>query len=302
MRERQGTMEITTVIGCKVNCKFCPQDKLIRNYTAQSHITSMSIETFKCCLDKIPKSVRIDFSGMSEPWLNDQCTEMVRYAARKGHQIAVYTTLVGMTSNQFRDIHDINYDEFVIHLPDTLDHCHIPVTDGYLRLAEEIVSESPTKLLQTLSFFSHGPVPAAVSAIFGKHPNFELLHHKCLQDRAGNLDIRSLDHYSAKGSIMCSTSRRAINENVLLPDGTVLLCCMDYSMKHKIGNLLVDEYDDLFRSEQANSVRMAFLDDSIPSLCRYCNRAVSAYKFKRFSQKVVKKLARCCNGTFKKFT
>jgi len=31
-----GVMEITTVIGCKVNCRYCPQSTLINNYVHRS--------------------------------------------------------------------------------------------------------------------------------------------------------------------------------------------------------------------------------------------------------------------------
>lgn len=35
-----GTLEITTKIGCKVNCKFCPQNLLIKNYFSNSNDAS----------------------------------------------------------------------------------------------------------------------------------------------------------------------------------------------------------------------------------------------------------------------
>jgi hypothetical protein len=36
------------------------------------------------------------------------------------------------------------------------------------------------------------------------------------------------------------------DRNVLLPNGDVVLCCMDYNLKHIIGNLLKESYKDIF--------------------------------------------------------
>jgi len=36
-------------------------------------------------------------------------------------------------------------------------------------------------------------------------------------------------------------------QNVVLPNGDVVLCCMDYGLKHKLGNLLEQSFNDLKR-------------------------------------------------------
>ena len=62
------SIEITTKIGCPVQCKYCPQDKLIANY--KSDKTMMDFKDFRRWIDKVPTHVRVDFSGMCEPFLN----------------------------------------------------------------------------------------------------------------------------------------------------------------------------------------------------------------------------------------
>jgi radical SAM protein with 4Fe4S-binding SPASM domain len=39
------------------------------------------------------------------------------------------------------------------------------------------------------------------------------------------------------------------DRNVLLPNGDVVLCCMDYNLKHVIGNLLTQTYAEIFAGE-----------------------------------------------------
>ena len=36
---------------------------------------------------------------------------------------------------------------------------------------------------------------------------------------------------------VCAKTHTNLNENVLLPDGTVIMCCMDYGMTGVFGNL-----------------------------------------------------------------
>ena len=75
-----NSVDITTNIGCQVQCKFCPQDVSMSNYTSKNNLQKiqfgkpvlMSYETFVKILKKIPKNVLIRFSGFSEPFLNPE--------------------------------------------------------------------------------------------------------------------------------------------------------------------------------------------------------------------------------------
>jgi len=58
---------VSSVIGCKNFCNYCPQNKVIKAYSKRSKINVMSFETFKTCIDKLPKETIINFAGFSEP-------------------------------------------------------------------------------------------------------------------------------------------------------------------------------------------------------------------------------------------
>ena len=50
-------IQISTSVGCKVNCSYCPQSPHIKAYKDTVKGTGpyqMSLETFKTCIDKIP--------------------------------------------------------------------------------------------------------------------------------------------------------------------------------------------------------------------------------------------------------
>jgi hypothetical protein len=60
----------------------------------------------------------------------------------------------------------------------------------------------------------------------------------------------------------------------MLPDGRVVLCSMDYGLKHVLENLFVQDCYDLFQSDKICNVQMAnmSLDASIKvkSFCTSC--------------------------------
>lgn len=58
----------------------------------------------------------------------------------------------------------------------------------------------------------------------------------------------------------CSTSPE-FEQNVVLPNGDVYLCCMDYGLKHKLGNLLQTNFNDLQRLDKYE-------------LCKTCERCI----------------------------
>ena len=53
------------MIGCRVDCDFCPQTLLMDKYSSRANIENvsygnpsfMSFDDFKTCLDKIPKEM-----------------------------------------------------------------------------------------------------------------------------------------------------------------------------------------------------------------------------------------------------
>ena len=53
-----------------------------------------------------------------------------------------------------------------------------------------------------------------------------------------------VNHTPQKGPSTCGCIEH-LYHNVVLPNGDVSLCCMDYSLEKILGNLFVDEYDDI---------------------------------------------------------
>jgi hypothetical protein len=248
MNPVESTLEITTVAGCRVGCQVCPQGTFLRAYRGER---ALALDRFKQCVDKVPDWVQIDFSGFAEPWLNYQCSDMLEYAAR-GHRVYVYTTLVGMSENDARRLDAVAPKHLGIHIRDKDDRSPIHEANLYL-----------IKLLHPSEFISHGPPHPAVVPYLT--PGVPVANCR-LNSRAGKVwagEYRT-------GPLRCSSTRRH-RHNVMLPDGTVVLCCMDYGMQHILGNLVTDSYESLFApgSEYARIEQLALTEEG-DFLCRRC--------------------------------
>ena len=62
-----------------------------------------------------------------------------------------------------------------------------------------------------------------------------------------------------------------MDHNVMLPNGDVLMCCMDYGYTGLFGNLFTQSYEEIQNSEAAIAMRRTL--DEGESICRHCANA-----------------------------
>ncbi|WP_256466642.1 SPASM domain-containing protein [Bradyrhizobium sp. 193] len=76
-------------------------------------------------------------------------------------------------------------------------------------------------------------------------PDTALIRSRPLSSRGGSLNPKILEaRQPIAGALTCPDQRQ--HRNVLLPNGDVTFCCMDFERRHVLGNLLRDRYKDLF--------------------------------------------------------
>lgn len=259
--KKDFAIEITMRIGCRVSCAYCPQNTLSAEYTKRSNVIELKMDVFKTCINKIPPYVHIVFGGMSEPFLNPECAEMILYASKKGRKIGVATTLVGMKLSDIDSIKNVVFEFFYLHLPSAERLEKIEMNAEYLNILEEI-SKSNIKTC----YISHGKKLPSQILPYLKDKRIIL---PPTITRSGNIEINGrLRPKKSIGPISC---KRNFRWNVLLPNADVLLCSNDYAMKHVLGNLITSDYDSLFRGTEYLKVKMGLKDDSIDILCRFCD-------------------------------
>jgi radical SAM protein with 4Fe4S-binding SPASM domain len=224
------TLEITSYIGCPVKCEYCPQDILLKNYEGKER---MELSDMEKILSNTPKDVRIDFSGFSEIFGHIKGSWFILLAYGLGYEVVLYTTLVGIKDIDFRILKDVKFTDLCFH-----------------------------------------QYPKAGLQFFDKVRKFETRIHtgrvaeittQWRWSRAGN--VWPMPHKS--GTFHCIFAEKNFDHNVVLPNGDVYLCCQDYSLKHKIGNLYTTKFDDLDRSDIRNCSNM----EESECICRNCEIA-----------------------------
>ena len=286
--KKTANLEITTVIGCPVMCSFCPQTSLMSNFKSQNEFNFnnkvLTFEKFKTVIDKIPNWVDIHFSGMSEPYASKDCSKMISYCLDKGHKICVYSTLVGSKKEDLDLLNTINFDskyKLVVHLPDDENNFKAKVNDEYIENLKYFLNLNNIQTgimngsVDFMSMSRRGLTHPVISELIPKR-----LSSFIAISRAGNLsnDKEMFEGQNItnrkNGSIYCSAAP-FLNHNVLLPNGDIVLCCMDYSIQHKIGNLFNDTYEQLFESEKFKEI-VSLMENDLENrdlLCRNCELA-----------------------------
>lgn len=158
----------------------------------------------------------------------------------------------------------------MVHIPDDKSNSHIDTTPQYVELLEKVMEYKQTngKSLVTGVSCHAGIHPAIKNAI---PDNSKLITE--IHNRAGNVNDEYVECKNNTGEILCINCGIDMHHNVLLPDGTVLLCCMDYGMKHILGNLLNESYEDINESSEAKRIRNGLKDEKADILCRNCVNA-----------------------------
>lgn len=272
IREK-SMIEITTVIGCSVDCKYCPQKVLINRYfeTDKSRKNRMTVDDFRVYLKHTPVNCEFVFCGMSEPFLNKDCMEMIKMACDAGRDVSLFTTFVGLSFEELQRLLTFPIRYVTLHVADKFNHAKIQTDEEYYRKIEFIINaQKPngTPFVDAINAQVE-PDTRVVKICKGKYEILTSLH-----DRAGNLGDDALVkcHQTVEGKkIYCCACGSDLSNQVLLPDGTLALCNMDFGLQHQLGNLLQDDYETIRHGEEMQRVLRGMDGDfSIDLLCRNC--------------------------------
>ena len=281
MREKYGivhhdgpVMELTTMIGCPLMCTFCPQDNLRTNYGDNTKY--MQPMDLLAVLAKLPKNTRIDFSGMSEPWANPACTTMLEMVLYMGFKVAIYTTLYGMTDPEsvrtVLEQHPDQVEVIMLHLPDANGNMKgWKNSDEWQKAAAVITNTKVPCGIGAMTMDKNGVV----------HPDLQPMVGQ-LAGWVGHTRADSLDTKQVEGQALSITPHNTFSltcastpfydRNVLLPNGDVVLCCMDYNLKHVIGNLLEQTYEEMMQGKPLQDLIKMNEADGFDkcSICKSC--------------------------------
>ena len=172
--------------------------------------------------------------------------------------------MVGMKKSDLLEMEKIKFFSLQFHLPSGNWKERIgrkkksnSITEEYMKKIEWILNSK----LNKKGFHCHGELHGEIKERFG---NLEgKLQRSGVQNRACNLGFGKI---SKKGN-WCDRVWR----NVLLPNGEIQLCCQDYSLEERLGNLLEMEYGELHKTKK-------FTDYIMKGKAPMCQRCSYGFK------------------------
>jgi len=260
------SLEITTMIGCPLMCTICPQDKLKSVYSGNKYLT---LSDYKIILNKLPNDLKIIFSGYSEAWANPNATDILEYTLECGFSVDVYTTLYGMSDVErvvyLLTQYEMQVGQIWLHLPDSSGNMiGFKYNNEYLNTLKKFLKLKPN--LMTMS--STNEVHHSLSDL-NLTVNEWIFHTRAENvDRLTTSGVELITEFNNEYIVECVRNEH-MTDNVLLPNGDVTLCCMDYGNKHILGNLLTQEYKDIIENIYDIKKKNHILFDT-STLCRTC--------------------------------
>jgi len=233
------TLEISSYIGCPNFCSYCPQDILISVYKGKKQMT---MDDFQLILSNTPKDVRIDFTGFSEIFVHPQGSEFIRYTVLSGYEIVLYTTLVGFKKSDVKILRGLTFP-VIFHQYDGVNLDEFNTKRNIFMNEIHVIHGTTVKISN-----NNGGVP--------------------ILSRAGTV----FDIPKKYGTYRCHTGEdsKEFTHNIVVPNGDVYFCCMDYGLKHCIGNLFTTNFNDLNRKDVIDA---SYQYDS-DTICRKCEKII----------------------------
>lgn len=269
-------IEVTMKVGCVPNCSYCPQSIFVKRYKELCDTSRMefTLETFQETVEKgqVPLSKNFTFMGFTEPFGCNDTAKIMQWALReRGHMGSLSTTLHGITHEDIDIVAGLKdrLTDLVLHAPSNDGRMRgLKVDDHYCELFKYAIEKwrggtdfviqaydnPPHEKIYPIWAASGIPIPC-----YGLH------------DRAGLLpDLQGpyVKHGSHKGPLpICG---KQLNGH-LLPDGTLIRCCNDWSLFCRWGNLRQNTYYEIFHSQKFRDYIKSLEDPNSDVPCRRCH-------------------------------
>lgn len=248
-------IEITTKLPCTNACKYCPQGLLNRNYEGDPELTW---DTLKTMLDKVGPDMPIHFSGFGESFLHDGCDHLIRDIYNNENPVELFTTLVGMDKFDINLLELIDFERLVVHLPDDV---YFKVDKKkYIPLAKYFAGRM--KNAEYITVYDDHSKAREWSKLLGVEVNNEKM-----VSRSG--EVGFVSSWLIDGAVECADNRQW--QPVMLPNGDLYICCNDYGLDNKVGNIVTDSMNQIEKNIVAYEKVMA--DPSKRTICNKCWRA-----------------------------
>ena len=306
-------LEISAVKSCSVRCKYCPQDLLIQSVEKADTPKYLTPELFNRVLSNAANHFNeIHWTGYSEPCLNKYLIDLIKIAHGKGYSQNISTTLVGYPNIIDYVGKSSYFDLKTLHLPDAeglMTQGALTVNQQYLDTLTQFLDNhlysSPRasrikvvcfgvnmhpqvkSILSNTKYSSIIDSPGMIQQFHSRAGSLYNYKHFASLARLFNFmptsekSSQGRDHLNLLSSIISIVlpsfhycAYRRLDQPVLLPSGELNICCMDYSLSCKYGNLSEDTITNINAGWKSN-----YLNDFADGKLSACSRCEYYTKF-----------------------
>lgn len=294
------SISIEPTTSCNLRCPECPSG--LRSFTRPTGM--LQRDFFSTTIDSLYRDLTyLIFYFQGEPYLNPEFLEMVSYASRKGIYTATSTNAHYLNEANARKTIESGLDRLIISIDGTTQEVYqqyrvggkldkvLEGTRNIVRLKKEMKSKTPHVIFQFLVVQPNEHQIEDVKRL-GKEMGVDEVRLKTAQiyDYENGSDlIPTINKYSryrqkkdGKWEI-----KNPLNDHcwkmwhscVITWDGGVVPCCFDKDAQHKLGDLKLTEFKELWQSWPYQNFRRALLKGrSEIDICRNCTEGLSVWK------------------------
>ncbi len=294
------SISIEPTTACNLRCPECPSG--LRSFTRPTGM--LNKDFFRETIDSLEKQLTyLIFYFQGEPYLNPDFLDMVKYASDKGIYTATSTNAHYLTPETARKTIESGLDRLIISIDGTTQEVYeqyrvggklekvLEGTRNMIAMKKELGSRKPHIIFQFLVVRPNEHQIDDVKRL-AKEMGVDEVRLKTAQiyDYENGSDlIPTIDKYARyrKGANGKWTIKNPLNDHcwkmwhscVITWDGGVVPCCFDKDAQHKLGDLRLTEFKELWQSWPYQNFRQALLKGrSKIDICRNCTEGLSVWK------------------------
>lgn len=259
-------IEITNI--CNFRCSMCTINYMTRKKEV------MSFEKFKKYVDQLyPSNDYLYYHFIGDPLVNPDVSRMISYVKSKGHKTGLLTNGGLLTEEKSKEIIEAGLDALGISF-EIVERTFNKTRRGgnfqqvkmnilnFLNIKKKIRSGKPKVEIHSITFPNcEKEVKQATKFWQGK---VDVVHNRLLHSWAGDIP-QIVEFFQNSG--MLSNSKNGMRicrfpwlTMIILVDGRVIPCCVDYDAKYVVGDLNKESLKEIWNGKKMVALRKALLE------------------------------------------
>jgi radical SAM protein with 4Fe4S-binding SPASM domain len=263
------TVGIETNNTCNLRCLHC-----VTNREMKREKGYMKFDTFARIIDFNPEIKRVYLTNWGEPLIHPKIIDMVRYANIRRKQTAITTNGTTLDLSLSRELLDSGLDIIKFSVDGNRETFQKLRGFSYERVEANILkfiklrNKMKKKTWVEVSMLVTDETIPEISSFlkkWKKHADFVNLQPKFFTIKR-------------KTYSLCRDLWRIL---VILWDGRVIPCCVDFDGELVIGDARKENLQRLFKSQAMKGFRKRHIKNDLPRLCKSCSNYYSDYHISR---------------------